>query len=280
MSSKMVTDRQKNAANLLAVLDKHSAEANHTLATLVAPHLQEGEEAPDIVQLQEMLRRNLAHLDRRLVQADDANLNERRENRIQRRRRDKAARQVSELISRLRQAVDAACGSEACADLLGIEGPTPRDPVVLHRLGVRVLGSLQEKAVEEADSTLPGFGWDPVETIASLEGPVASLGEALSHLTLERRDRVSTYLRKRQAMKEYDVAYTSLARVMENLFRHTGLTDLAERVRPSSSSPRSLEDPIDDGPIDASELQEAAAPPPEVIFPVVDAPAPPATLQS
>jgi len=261
MASKMVTDRQKNAAGLLAVLDAHAEEANDTFATLVKGHLQEGEEAPSLVFLQELLRRNLAHLDRELVQADERNLKEKREDRKQRRLRDTAVAQLSNLLSRLRQALDAACGSETCANVLGIEGSTPRDPVVLHRFASRVLQQLQDGGADTLEPTLPGFRWDSTEWISALEAPIQALGDSLAHLTLERRDSVSSHIHKRQVMDAYDVAYLSLARVMENLFRHTGLKELAERVRPSSRSPAgTVEIPDEDTPEAPVDLQEPSPP--------------------
>ena len=261
MASKMVTDRQKTAAGLLAVLDKHAEEANTTFATLVKGHLREGEEAPDLVFLQELLRRNLAHLDNELIQADERNLREKREGRKQRRLRDTAVAQLATLLSRLRQALDAACGTGTCANVLGIEGSTPRDAVVLHRLASRLLQELQEGVADTLEPTLPGFAWDTAEWITALEAPIQTLGEALAHLSLERRDSVSSHIHKQQVMDAYDVAYLSLARVMENLFRHTGLKELAERVRPSSRSPAGSAEFPDEGPEEASDAPEAPSPP-------------------
>lgn len=232
MSSKMVTDRQKTANELLGVLDSHAEEANTAFAALLGTELRDGEVVPDLVFLQELLRRRLDKLDLELVAADEANLKEKKEDFEQRLKRDSAASEVSSLLSRLRAGFDATCGSGTCARILGIEGTVPRDPVVLARLAARVLAHLRAGGVEKADS-LGGFRWDPQEWIDLLEGPTKELQSSTRHLARERQDSVSSLLRKTEAMEAYDRTYLSLARVMENLFRYTGLDGLAERVRPS-----------------------------------------------
>jgi len=234
--SKMVTDRQKAAGALGAVLDRHGEEANSTFAALVEPFLREGEEAPDLLFLQEVLRRRLGHLKQDLVEADEETSGERREDCELRRLRNAAVGRLANLLSRLRAAADATYGPGATAQALGMEGPVPRDPVVLHRLGLRVLELLPERPFANRAPQVRGIRLDFSSWAEDLEGPVDELGGLLHTLTLEQRDSASALIRKQQAMRTYDVAYQSLLQVMEGLLRHTGLEELSKTVRPCKSS--------------------------------------------
>jgi len=258
--SKMVTDRQKAAAELAAVLESHAEEAQEALAAVIEPYLDEGEAAPDLFVLQKALRRRLVELDRDLVRADDQTLQERLEDREVRRERNDAVAELAHRLSRLRAGVEAAYGPGSAAELVVIEGPIPRDPVVLHRLGLRVVERLREDPFAGYPSQLQGIVLDAAAWLPDLEGPLARLGAALEELVLEERDSISSVIRKRQAMKTYDEAYLTLARAFENLFRHVGLGELSQTVRPRR---RSRLHQVEEQPEDVS--QSEAGPQPKAV---------------
>jgi len=285
MISKMVTDRQKHADYLADALEKHAAQATSRFSDLVRPHLQEGEEIPDLVFFQELLQRHLAAVRRDLVAVDDLHHMEQKNDKEAREARDLAVSDLASLLARLRLTVKGVCGSDTCGRVLDLDGAVPRDPVVLQRYSRRVVerlesGSLAEQLSDKKSSILGGVSIDATSWVRFIEEPLGRLEQALKQLSREGRDTIESQLAKNTQMANYDRAYRSTARILENVCRFVGMDELAQKVRPPShrrSSSEASEDggsgtgdsdagDSDDGISGSRESPEEAPPPLQSLF--------------
>lgn len=232
MPSKMVTDRQKNATVLSAALKKHAGKTTDRFTRLVEPYLREGETVPDLIFFHELLQRRLAAVRQELVEVDDLLERERMEDSLAREQRDTAAAELVRVFVRLRHLVKGACGSDRCGEILSLDGAVPDDPVVLQRLGHNALARLKEGAFEGSEQDA-GVNFNTQVWVGRIEGPLARLDQALGHLSEENQDTYDRQAAKNSLMVEYDKAYLTCARLLENFFRHVGMDELATKVRPS-----------------------------------------------
>lgn len=236
MASKMVTDRQKKATALGAVLDHHAREATETFIREMETELRGDEQVPDLHLFQELLLRRLQRNAQALVEADEQHRQEKKDDVTHRKTRDSAVEELTPILTRLSKAVEMACGAGSCNELLDLDKVIPRDPVVLHRHVERVLRKLRNQGFEAPGTTLVGFHISGEEWIPLLEEPNRRLGEALFHLSRESRQTVDTQRQKNAAFKRYDRTYLASARILESFFRYIDLDDLAEKVRPRRRS--------------------------------------------
>ena len=236
MISKMVTDRKKTASDLGAALNVHTSEASEALRQMLEPFLQEGDTVPDLPMLQRLLGRRLASLKAQLVDADELYSEDQRGDKVLRRIRDDASRELVNLIGRMRGAVEKICGEPICQSLWGLEGAMPRDPVVVQSVAARVLTELRKGSFRLTGDPLPGVQVDSALWVERLEEPLARLDEVLDQLAQDNRETLESQLAKHRILAEYDRSYQATARILEEFFRYVGITDLSERVRPSQRS--------------------------------------------
>jgi len=239
MPSKMVTDRQKTAANLSGTVDVYAEQAADNFLSLLGPHLDEETPPPNLVYLQTLLRRRLDQLGSELIEVDEAHRAERKEERKLRLQRDTAARELKMLVAQLRGLIDRICGPGTSYRLLDIESRIPRDPVVLLRVAKRMLSGLRQGLLDEKSSLFPGVVLDASAWASLLEDPMERLENALVGLAQEQPETGNRLVNKASAMKEYDRAYRATANLLESLFRYVGRADLAKRIRPKKRSPTS-----------------------------------------
>jgi len=275
MISKMVTDRQKHANFLAEALEKHAAQATSRFSDLVRPHLQEGEEIPDLVFFQEILQRHLAAVRQELVAVDDLHHMEQKSDKQAREARNLAVSELAALLARLRLIVKGVCGSETCGRVLDLDGAVPRDPVVLERYGQRVVERLESGSLEGQTSLLEGVSIDAASWVGLIQEPLGRLQQALGQLSKEGRDTIQSQLAKNTHLADYDRAYRSSARILENVFRFVGMDELAAKVRPPSHRRSPTGDPVapdsggpDSGPPLQTLLPEELEP--EPVFQVTD----------
>jgi hypothetical protein len=133
---------------------------------------------------------------------------------------------------------------------LGLTGPTPSEPIALHRRGEHLLDNLS--LLESMTPVIAGGSMDIATVRAELQVEVAALGTAIDDLAREARERDLAQTQKDQVMDEYDVHFTFAARMLEGMLGSAGAHDLAARVRPSARTPGRVEDPGDDTPVDGT----------------------------
>jgi len=285
MVSKMVTDRQKSAAALDAALATHAEEASANFALMLEPFVDDGGPVPDLQRFQGLLQRRLAGLASSLVDADEVHVSEQEGDQASRQERDDAVAEIRPLITVIRTLLEAGCGAGTCARLFSLTGLTPRDPVVLQRITRRMVNRFSSESFVLAEITAPGVQLDTKSWVAKLEPPLLRLEASLGRLLKEGRESIDTRLAKSGAMTEYDRAYGSTARILEELFRYVGLTDKADTMRPSKRTTGSVEDepepqtpPPDTDPLEVEPLEaqtqeasqaETSPPAPPVLFPAL-----------
>lgn len=264
MYSKMVEKRGGDADRLSAAFDTHSQTAADVLSEVLQPYLEKEEAVPDLWQFQRLLARRLEGMRKELAEADSVHDKEVRDDRTVRFDRDEAATDLRERLVGIRRTVEGSFGPGASAALLGIEGNLPRDPRILRSIGSKLMMRLQEEGLQGRESRLSGVQLDPTAWVQELDEPLGRLDEALRRLDRESRQAETTLIAKQQAMEAYDRAYLATARLMEDFFAYAGLTELAERVRPSRRSVSGPgdgeEEPLPGGP--EPTVPPASAPPP------------------
>jgi len=232
MASKMVIDRQRTAAYLRGALASHAPTASAKFLEILEPDLRDEEPAPDMESVQRLLRRRLDRLRAQLVRADQAHNRDLEVLERLRERRDAAVAELAHLLARLRSILVGLWGRQTCSQLLGFQGNTPRDPVVLHQVVRRLVTSLRDDDFPVPASTLGGLRIDPIAWSHLLEEPAERLGRSLEEIALEHQDAATALIHKNEAMATYDHAYKATSRMLQELYRYVGMTEMAEKVRP------------------------------------------------
>jgi len=167
-----------------------------------------------------------------LIAADDAHLKELDDDPEPRRRRDAVAAQGYTEVTRLRTVARGLYGSDVAAELLGVDGKTSTDPLLLHRQAVRILQRFTDPETVFPPIEVVGAQLSREEWAEQLGPEVESLGAALDEVHRQHKAAESTLIAKKEAQEEFDRTYQGVARTVEGVFGMAGLKELADRVRP------------------------------------------------
>jgi hypothetical protein len=230
MSSKQVTDRQKNAASVLAAEQAHVAPAAGEIVKALSPFLAPGEVMPDAALLAALAARMLAERETALVDADEAHEAELGDDEEPRRARDEAAAALYEEVTQTREWLKGFFGAGALRGL-GFSGDTPQDPIVLSRFAKQVIDAL-EKPLPAARQK--GATWDPAETVKALTEKRDALDGFLADVAREQREAQVTWAKRGAAMDGFDRDYQRALALVEGLLRFGGQDALADRLRPNT----------------------------------------------
>lgn len=229
MSSKQVTDRQKNAASILAAQKAHIAPAVAEIEKTLTPHLQAGETMPDVALLVTLAGRMLEKATTDLVAADEAHEAELSDDAAPRQARDEVAAKLGALIVDTREWLRGFFGVSALRSL-GFTGDTPNDPVQLERFAGQIIDALKKPLPPPRQKSAT---WDPAETIASLTTLRASLGTHLADVVREAREAQVTWAAKVSAMDGFEGGYRRNVGLFDEVLRFGGQDALADRLRPA-----------------------------------------------
>jgi hypothetical protein len=257
-SSKMVNDRYRSALLVAKIADVSADTAAERLNAAFGAPEDPAEPRPDWAGIMRLVGRTLlAHADR-LVAADSALIKELEDDQEPRGRRERARGVLFQRLGSVRSLVRGIYGDTA-VNRLGLSGPTPTEPIALHRLGKHLLDnlSLLETMVPVAEG-----GVLDIPTVRTRLGEeVGALGTAIDDLAREARERDMAQLQKDKIMDEYDVHFAFAARMLEGMLGSAGELGLAARVRPSTRKPGRVEDPGDDTePVDGTAPIEEPGP--------------------
>lgn len=237
MYSKMVNDRYDSALVVIQAAVTHGDMVAMRLSQTIAPALPEdgGDNMAGVIR---RLGRTLQSSVDVLVNADEAHEAEKAD--------DVAVRNELEgaIEGMYREVVDFRAGLEAVGKTeavqhIGLSGTTPRDPTELMRLGRVIQGQLPGLA-----SIVParrGVVFDAMSFAEPVTLALVRLDTAREALLREQREFEVTLLAKNEALAAYDACFMSVARALESLFRMAGLGWLADRVRPSSRRPGTID---------------------------------------
>ena len=139
--------------------------------------------------------------------------------------------QLYEQLVNTRSQLEVVCGSDYVARL-GFSGKTPDDPVEVARLAKVTADNLS--SLPPPASKLPGYTFDPAAWSAPLIEKSSALNDLVTQVATEEREAEATMMAKRDAIDEYDAAFSCTANIISALLQNAGEKELANRVRPSS----------------------------------------------
>jgi hypothetical protein len=239
MPSKQVVDRQKSARAVIAAGETHAPKIAAELEALLAPHLHQGEQLPDIKLLAALVARSLAASTDQIIAADEAHLSELADDGAPRAARDETAAALYTTLVELREWLTALFGA-AAVRALGFSSDTPRDPVALARFAGEIAGALTTAKLPKPKR--PGVTWDAAAAAAEIIAARDTLNAHLGDVAREIREAQATVSAKNAALASYDERFTRAAGFYSGLFRLAGETELADRVRPSRRRPGTIEE--------------------------------------
>ncbi len=233
--SELTAHRVDLARNLEAGFDNYLEEIARGYADFAAPLLEEGETAPDVGFLLELMKRGVARSRRRLSSFEGPVLDQAHED-----------AKVSAEIARRQKAVGAKMRlvRHICRGFYGTKG--------IERIGLKdepryASSRLYEQAKTVKESLLkPDLGLEPMLEIetgedvatppaqlaAELEPELSELGELVGDRHQENRKSVDVRLRRQRALGDFDREVRAIVRTAQGMFRLAGRDDLAERFRP------------------------------------------------
>ena len=233
--SKMVIDRQKSATKVVAAARTHKAKAGAGMGGFL------GEEyGSSAVKLMDASADKLENATGTMVAADEAHIAELDDDAAFRAARDEAAGDIRTTCMDLRDLTTTMFGVEYCK-AIGYEGDTPEDPIMLHRLAVRIMERIEK--VEPPKHKFEGMTFDPKPWKNRLQAPTNKLGNALERTAIEDREAEQTLTAKNEAIAAYDEVFSKTATLVSALLRIAGEEELAQRVRPVKSRPGRISEP-------------------------------------
>jgi hypothetical protein len=239
MPSKLVTDRQKSALSVASSAETEATRIGNKVAEFLAPLLQAGEAMPDLVLCVLLIGRLIMRAHDRMVNADQAHLNELADDSAPRAARDAAATTLYNELLELRDWCVGLYGVEALR-LLGFSTATPRDPVALSRFAGEVVTALNARPQLQAKRE--GVQWDPTVAATRLQGLRVILDGHLKDVAREGRQAQRTLIEKKASIESYDDTYARAAAFLMGVYRLAGEEELAERVRPTTRRASQSED--------------------------------------
>jgi hypothetical protein len=169
-----------------------------------------------------------------------------------RERRDRAERTLRDHLGPLRKTVEGVFGDSGLKSL-GFWEPLPSTVEVLLNYGQTVVDSLKRPALSLTPLlATPATQFDAAGHGAALAPVVKVLADALGDVSREEAELSTTLIARNQAMAVSDRSFMNIAGIVERMARAAGLTEVADRIRPSSSRPGVL--------IDVPSEEELAAP--------------------
>ncbi len=233
--SKMVVDRQKSSTKVVAAARTHKSRAGAGMTELLGFDCGLATE-----QLMDGSADKLEKSTGTMVAADEAHIAELDDDAAFRAARDESATDVRDACVDLRDVTTTMFGADYI-ESLGYEGDTPEDPVMLHRLGVRIMERIDK--IDRPGPRFEGMTFDPAPWKKKLFGPINKLGAALKKTAIEEREAEQTITAKREAIAAYDEIFSKTAGLVSALLRIAGEEELGRRVRPVKSRPGRISDP-------------------------------------
>ncbi len=225
---KMPLRRAKAAASLAAAVEVQAREVATGFEERVARVLREGEPAPDVAHLMDVVARLVRLESRELVEVDEAVT--RKAMGIERMRRQcrEALAPVRAVIVAWRKRMVGIYGARETASLLGFKGRTPRSVEDLDQLAEHLLRRLPVLELPEVE----GVKVDPAAWVEELRPAYKRFRRASSALHRCQWGEENVLHAKARALEAFDGTYSLAVRLFEILFFLAGHKFLATRLRP------------------------------------------------
>lgn len=238
MFSKMVNDRYDSAMVVIQAARTHADMVAARLLEIMAPALP-GEGSENMAGVIQRFGRTLQASVDKLVAADEAHEAEKADDVAVRVELEESIEGVYREIVDFRTGLEAVGQSDAVLHI-GLTGTTPRDPTELMRIGRVIQGQLP--GLTNLVPVRRGLVFDAMSYAEPMTLALTRLDDAREAVRREQREFEVTLLAKNEALAAYDACFMSVARALESLFRLAGLGWLADRVRPSSRRPGTIDE--------------------------------------
>lgn len=229
MNSKLITDRQKSDTMVKAAATEHRP----IIVERISEHFGEKAGAAAGV-LADAVAETVAAASEEMQAADDRQTAEQGDDPAVRKERDDAAAAVRAIVIPLRGIVEVGFGP-AFLKQLGFTGPTPEDPVVLHRVAAYAMKALGP--MKPMPTAIEGYTFEPKKFADKLQAPLARLGKALEAVAVEEKQADETIVAKNRAVEKRDRKFSAGANLISALLAVAGEDELARRVRPTGRNP-------------------------------------------
>ena len=253
MPSKGVTDRQRVADAIVATARTHAKAVGERLQEILAPAFPEEQGPFDLVAFQEGLARYLEMRTDAIVAADNVHLDEILDDDVPRSRRDEAAAGCYSALVGIRDAIRAAFGRDRSKALLGYEGSTPTDPLVLARVAEHALERLRDLPVEPPPVRFGGVQIELATLADELQPALDELKAALRAVNLENRESEATLRHRDLALDAFDAAVAGIGRIVTGFDELAGFPQFADRIRLTRPARRRRGTPNGDEPVPGDE---------------------------
>ncbi len=171
--------------------------------------------------------------------------------------RDELASDLAGNFVQVRHALENLYGGVRGFTVVGVAGPTLRDPAGLLKQVRETVDFLGKPKV--ALPAVEGFDVDHSRVSERLASDAKTLDRVLTDHAGARKQAEATRLEKNEAIETYDQTYLYITRTVAGLLHIAGLHDAAERVRPSERRSGSGA-AADDEPTDQDDAADKTAP--------------------
>ncbi len=226
MASKATLRRQKSAGKVAASGRTHKKLMSGAMGGIF------GEEVVQPVET--IVDKTADHLESKsaaMVKADDANLEELRDDPAARDGRDENVDSAYDEVVTKRAQLTTIMGEKYVARL-GFEGDTPDDPLELARVVGAVVTNLTK--IPAPEPLIEDYTFNPSKWADKISKTLGRLEESVAEVDKEEREAEATLSVKNLAIKEYDRAFSVTANLFSALLDAAGKKDLAKKVRPST----------------------------------------------
>ncbi len=226
--NKMPVRRAKAAASLAAAVESQGREVAAGFEERVARVLREGETAPDVAHLMDVVARLVRLESRELVDVDEAATLEGMGTQRIRRECREALAPVRAVIVAWRKRMVGIYGAQETASLLELKGRTPRSVEDLDLLAEHLLRRLPVMELPEVG----GVKVDPTAWAEELRPAYKRLRRASAALCGRQWGEENVLHAKARALEAFDGTYSLAVRLFEILYYLAGQKFLAKRLRP------------------------------------------------
>ncbi len=231
--SKAITAKVRSCLFVLSALREQGPAVAEIVDRQVQASLAEGDEPPRFLVQITALGRHLESALTTMVELDQRLFEARAQRTSRLRERDDLIRALGRRISGLRQILGGHYRAPRW-NQLGFAGRIPREPIALLRVSEMVAENLaSEEVAHDLGEALFDAPLDLSPYVRYLPPLVSELRAAVEAYDRSRRVIDETLAKEKKAIKAYDAIFLRIARQFEDLCRLAGLTDLAEKVRPS-----------------------------------------------
>lgn len=264
MPTRGLIDRQRITQDILHATRTHAREVGERLNESLQFTAEEGEVFPDFIALQHQLARLLEARLATAEDADHAHLQELDDDREPRARRERAVQALYEKLIEVRELAKGFFGTDLANALVGIDGATAQDPLILHGQAVQALKRLRAPDPNLPPLRLASVPFDRDAVADELQPFVDDLGAILEELKREGRERESTKGSRDAAFRIVDITARAIGRIQIGFDELAGFPNFAEKIRLTlpARGGRSAEE--EEEPEEEQELPDGPAPPPQL----------------